>query len=143
MNPEELKNKLILHLRVNKLDNTGIFPPILLYELLINKQFVNCRLKQGFISMNNEGHCWHLWIENGEEEEEIDINQDIARHLNDYFKLINFDLTTEPPKKYDKDETNVCQWELYNEDKNKFWKEQPMKYRNFRAKVLNKIFKDC
>jgi len=140
MNIEELKQKLILHMRVNKLDNTGIFPPILLHELLINKKFSNCKLKQGFISMNGQGHhCWHLWIEN--EEEIIDINQDIACHLNEYFKSIKFDLTTETPEKYDKDETNVCQWELYNEDKKNFWKEQPMKYRNFRAKVLNKIFK--
>ena len=140
MNIEELKNKLILHLRVNKLDNTGIFPPILFHELLINKNFPNCKLTQGFISMNGQGHCWHLWIENGDEI--IDINQDIARHLNEQFKLVKFDLTTETPEKFDKDETNVCQWELYNEDKKKFWKEEPMKYRNFRGKVLHKLFKN-
>jgi len=140
MNIDELKNKLILHLRVNKLDNTGIYPPILLHELLIYKNFTNCKLKQGFISMNGQNHCWHLWIENGDEV--IDINQDIARHLNDYFKLIKFDLTTETPEKYDKDETNVCQWELYNEEKKKFWKEQSMKSRNFRGKVIHKLFKD-
>ncbi len=45
-------------------------------------------------------------------------------------------------EKYDKDETNVCQWELYNEEKKKFWKEQSMKSRNFRGKVIHKLFKD-
>ena len=90
--------------------------------------------------MSGQGHCWHLWIENGDEV--IDINQDIARHLNDYFKLVKFDLTTETPENFDKDETNVCQWELYNEDKKKFWKEQSMNSRNFRGKVIHKLFKN-
>lgn len=139
---EEVKNKLILYLKLNKLETSGIFPPILLNELLLNKNFSGCKVKQGFISMNNEGHCWHLWIENGEDI--IDINQDIARSMNDDFKHVKFDLSTEPPLSgnYDKDDTNVSHWELYNEDKRKFWKEQPMKYQNFRGKVLHKLFKN-
>ena len=137
---EELKRKLTLHLRLVKLDNSGIYPPILLCELLKHKGFSNCKLKQGFISLANEGHCWHLWIENGDQV--IDINHEIACHLNEYFRKLKFDLSTEKPEKYDKDDTSVELWELYNEDKRKFWKEQPMKVQNFRSKMFNKIFKN-
>lgn len=131
---EEIKNKLILHLRLNKVDNAGIIPPILLHELLVHKKF-KCELQQGFISMSNQGHCWHLWIKT-EDETVMDINHDIACHINEYFKAVEFDLTPIAPEKYDKDDTQVSQWELYNEDKKKFWKEQPMNMKNFRAKMF-------
>lgn len=142
MNIQEISKKMILHLRLSKLDNTGIFPPIMLCELLNHKGFTKYKLKQGFISLANEGHCWHLWIENDDDGDIIDINHDIACHLNEYFRNLHFDLTSDIPEKFDKDETNVQLWELYNEDKKKFWKEQPMKIKNFRAKIFNKIFKN-
>ena len=134
---EEIAKKFILHMRLSKLDNTGILPPILLCELLIHIGFTNCKLKQGFISISGEGHCWHVWIENNGTV--IDINQDIACHLNEYFRNITFDLTTETPEKFDKDDTHVHLWELYNENKTTYWKEQPMNIKNFRSKIFNKI----
>lgn len=137
---DEIKNKLILHLRLNKLDNSGIFPPIILNELLIHKGFTDCKLKQGFISLNNEGHCWHIWNENNENKV-IDINQEIACRLNEYFRNVEFNLSTDVPEKFDKNDDYVAQWELYNNDKKKFWKEQPMKIRDFRSKIF-KVFKN-
>jgi hypothetical protein len=134
MNIVEIKSKLFLLLRLNKLDNTGILPPILLHELLIHKGFTDCELKQGFISPEGGGYCWHLWIEKGDDI--IDINTDIACHIDENFKNLKFDFTYEIPETYDKDDTCVELWEHYNTDKKQFWKKQTMKVKNFRAKIF-------
>jgi hypothetical protein len=136
---DEIKKKFTLHLKLNKLTNSGILPPILLYEVLVHKGFKKCELKQGFMSAGSD-HCWHIWIVN--QNEVIDINHDLVFEKHENFKHISFDLTTEIPEKFEKNDEFVHMWELYNEDKKKFWKEQPMNVKNFRAKMFNKIFKN-
>lgn len=137
---DEIKKKFTLHLKLNKLTSTGILPPILLHEILVHKGFKNYKLKQGFMSAGPE-HCWHIWIA-GDDDDVIDINHDLVFEKHEIFKHIKCDLSTEVPEKFDKNDEFVHMWELYNEDKKKFWKEQPMNVKNFRSKMFNKIFKN-
>ena len=138
---EDIKKKFILRICLNKLERTGVIPPLLLSEVLHKKGFTNYKLKQGYISQNNEGYCWHAWIENDETKHIVDVNYDIVCRNNEEFKNLNFDLSSDIPegKTFDKNDEYVSMWEEYNSDKKKFWKSQPMKVQNFRAKIFKTI----
>lgn len=59
---EALLNRYILKLRVNGLQNCGLYGNVLLHELFDRNDFRGTRLVQGYITLGEET-CWHVWVD--------------------------------------------------------------------------------
>jgi hypothetical protein len=136
MYPVDIQKRLALKLKLNKIDNCGLTAPILLNEILA-KCGHTTQLVQGYCSLS-EDTCWHVWVECGAQK--LDIGYTIACLNDKEFEKCTVILHTriaqgaKPPQK---DTESVDNWETYQKDSKEFWKKQPIKIQNFRAKVLN------
>jgi hypothetical protein len=132
----EIQRRLALKLKLHKIDSCGIAAPILLNEILAKNGY-QTKLVQGYCSLSKET-CWHIWIEIGSEK--FDIGYTIACLNDKEFEKCKMILHTnlapgaEPPKT---DTETTDEWELYEKDHRAFWKKQPIKVQNVRAKLLN------
>jgi len=149
LNITEIQHRLALKFRINKIDNGGIFGPILLYEILKHKdRNISCEIIEGYLKIHTPDNldpeiCWHIWVEsNGQI---YDINKVMAIMNEPSFKNCEFLYERNQEDKPDEDE-NIKQlkenWELYKKkEKTEFWKLTPIKIRNFRAKIFREINK--
>jgi hypothetical protein len=137
---EKLQHRLVLKFRVNKIQNSGVYGPILLNELFHHMD-KDCKshIREGYLSITTTNKekpefCWHLWVEN--EGVKYDINREMAERNDEEFKVCEFDYMDsveddiKPKELYE-------QWKLYQEDKKEFWKQSPQKIKNFRTKMFN------
>ena len=141
MYPTDIQKRLALKLKLNKIDNCGLTAPILLNEILA-KQGLKTRLVQGYCSLSGDT-CWHVWVEIQMSEhgspQKLDIGYTIACLQDQEFEKCEMILhTTLAPgaKTPQKDTESVDMWEIYQKDSKEFWKKQPTKVQNFRAKVI-------
>ena len=131
-----IQKRLALKLKLNKIDSCGIAASILLNEILAKNGY-QTKLVQGYCSLNKET-CWHIWVEIGSEK--FDIGYTFAcLHDNEFEKcqpILHMNLApgAEPPKT---DTETLDDWELYEKDHRAFWKKQPIKIQNVRAKLVN------
>ena len=131
-----IQRRLALKLKLHKIDSCGIAAPILLNEILAKSGF-KTKLVQGYCSLNSET-CWHIWVEIGAEK--YNIGHTISSlHDPEFEKChpvlhLNIAPGNEPPKT---DTEATDDWELYQSDHKAFWKKQPVKVQNIRAKLLN------
>ena len=136
MLPVDIQKRLALKLKLNKIDNCGLTAPILLNEILV-KCGHTTRLVQGYCSLSDDT-CWHVWVEIGAQK--FDIGYTIAC-LNDkeFLSCCMILHTSLAPgaKTPQRDTESLDMWEIYQKDSKEFWKKQPIKVQNFRAKVLN------
>jgi hypothetical protein len=142
MHPFDVQKRLALKLKLNKIDDCGITAPILLNEFLA-KMGHTTKLVQGYCSTGGET-CWHVWIELQMSEhgspQNLDIGYNLACLKDREFEKCNVILHknvapgAKPPQK---DTESVDLWEVYQKDSKEFWKKQPIKVQNFRAKTLN------
>lgn len=136
MLPVDIQKRLALKLKLNKIDNCGLTAPILLNEILV-KCGHTTRLVQGYCSLSDDT-CWHVWVEIGAQK--FDIGYTIAC-LNDkeFLSCCPILHTSIAPgvKEPQRDTESLDMWEIYQKDSKEFWKKQPIKVQNFRAKVLN------
>ena len=142
MHPTDVQKRLALKLKLNKIDNCGLTAPILLNEILA-KCGHTTKLVQGYCSLSEET-CWHVWVEIGPSEHgshhKLDIGYTIACLNDKEFEKCTMILHTglaPGAKTPQKDTETVDMWEIYQKDSKEFWKKQPIKVQNFRAKVLN------
>ena len=132
----EIQKRLALKLKLYKIDNCTIAAPILLNEILAKNGY-QTKLVQGYCSLNNET-CWHVWVEVGSEK--FDIGYTIACLQDKEFEkcrmILHTNLTPDgnPPSA---DTETVDSWEVYLKDHREFWKKQPIKVQNVRAKLIN------
>ena len=137
---KNIQNRLVLKFRVNKVQTSGIYGPILLNELFHHHD-KDCKseIKEGYLKIVTTDKekpeiCWHLWVEN--DGNKYDINRVMAERNDEEFRACEFDYLdsidedTKPQELYE-------QWKLYQEDKKEFWKKSPMKLKNFRSKLFN------
>jgi hypothetical protein len=131
-----IQKRLALKLKLYKIDSCGIAAPILLNEILAKNGY-QTKLVQGYCSLDKET-CWHIWIEIGSEK--IDIGNTIAcLHDKEFEKCkmilhTNLALGSESPKT---NTETLDEWDIYKDDHKAFWKKQPIKVQNVRAKLLN------
>jgi hypothetical protein len=138
-----LQKRLALKLKLNKIDNCGIAAPILLNEILA-KNGHKTKLVQGYCSLNQDT-CWHVWVEVVDKcgslgPEKLDIGYTIACLNDKEFEKCNMILHTNLAPGADtpsSDTESLDNWELYEKDHKAFWKKQPIKVQNTRAKLLN------
>jgi hypothetical protein len=149
-----MERRLALKFRLNKIENAGIFGPILLNELFQHQGasvVVNPRLVQGYLQITTAAGgppetCWHVWVETGGGESPSivhDINQTLSVMNDPNFGLCQFcHLTERPPDaaEVQVDEEVAEHYALYTRDKKEFWKTIPtMKVRNIRAKIFRDL----
>ena len=142
---EEIQRRLALKFRLNKIENSGIFGPILLNELF-NHTKVRSKIVEGYLKIHTPGSldpeiCWHIWVV-GNDETVYDINHVLAIMKEPAFENCEFCYETVIENKpEDSDETKELKehWKLYEEDKTEFWKLTPMKIKNLRAKMFRDI----
>jgi hypothetical protein len=136
---EEIQYRLALKLKLRKIDSCGIAAPILLNEILAKNGF-KTELVQGYCSVNQET-CWHVWIET--DGKQIDIGQTIASLKDSRFKnvsvILHKNIAPDAPAPQTDTET-LDEWDLYQKDHKEFWKKQPMRVQNARAKLLNETW---
>ena len=143
MLPVDIQKRLALKLKLNKIDNCGLTAPILLNEILA-KCGHTTQLVQGYCSLSEET-CWHVWVEVDKcttlgPAQKLDIGYTIACLQDKEFeKCCPILHTSLAPgaKAPQRDTESVDMWEVYQKDTKEFWKKQPIKVQNFRAKVLN------
>ena len=139
---EEIQRRLALKFRLNKIENSGIFGPILLNELFKHRKMTSA-LVEGYLKIHTPDSldpeiCWHVWVKD-ENENVYDINQVLAVMKEPAFDNCDFCYETELENKPEESpETKELKehWELYEKDKSEFWKITPMKIRNLRAKMF-------
>ena len=80
---EHLQKRLALKFRLNKIENAGIYGPILLNELYahIDKD-CSTELVQGYLQITSPGGgvetCWHVWVKDTATQKIYDINEMLA-----------------------------------------------------------------
>lgn len=139
---EVIQRRLALKFRLHKIENSGIFGPILLDELLKHKK-MSSTLVEGYLKIHTPDSldpeiCWHIWIKDTNETI-YDINHVLAIMKEPAFSNCKFLYETEIEKApEDSDQTKELKehWEFYKKDKHEFWKCSPMKIRNLRAKIF-------
>lgn len=119
-----MDKKLALRISLNKLENTGIFPNILLSEVL------NKKLIQGYILVDNE-FSWHVWVED---------EMDVVLHLSG-FADHKVQYTTFKPIKFEKNDEQVNLYETYVKSPKDYWKLQPKNFKEFKKRYVNKFLK--
>jgi hypothetical protein len=141
MTPLEIQKRLALKLKLNKIDDCGIAAPILLNEILA-KMGHTTTLVQGYCSSGSET-CWHVWIELQMSEhgppQKLDIGYTIACLKDSEFlkcTVILHKNVAPGAKEPQRDTESLDLWEIYQKDSKEFWKKQPVRVQNFRAKVL-------
>jgi hypothetical protein len=129
--------KFALHLRLHKLQDTGVLATILLHELL-QKQGQKVTLVQGYLTVMGET-CWHVWIED-ENDRPIDLGRILACLVDPEFNRCEFKLSREKPAgEVQEDPANVGIWDARNEKL--FWKRAPRSFLNFRSKCHKTVSK--
>lgn len=124
--------KLALKIKVNKLTNYQIIGPIIYHEVFPK----TTRLVQGYCKYGNEW-CWHLWVQDMETLEYIDIIEKLAPTE---MGPLNLEKTeTKPVGEILIDNETIEQWKLYEEDPKQFWKSLPKKVQDFRSKFKREI----
>ena len=140
---EEIQRRLALKFRLNKIENSGIYGPILLNELFHYKyKNTYSKLVAGYLKIYTPDSldpeiCWHLWVD--VDDNVFDINQVLAIMKDNAFENCEFYYETElnnKPEESDETQELKEHWELYEKDKSEFWKTTPMKIRNLRAKMF-------
>ena len=131
----EIQKRLALRMKLYKIDDCNIAAPILLNEILAKNGY-QTKLVQGYCSLNKDT-CWHVWVE--VDSQKFDIGYTIACLHDSEFEKCKMILHTnlvpdsEPPTF---DSEIVESWDLYQKDHHEFWKKQPIKVQNVRAKLL-------
>jgi hypothetical protein len=131
----EIQKRLALKLKLHKIDSCGIAAPILLNEILAKNGY-QTKLVQGYCSLDKDT-CWHIWVEIGADK--FNIGHSIAcLHDKEFEKChpilhLNLAPGSEPAKS---DTETLDDWEIYQGDHRSFWKKQPTKVQNVRAKLL-------
>ena len=139
---EEIQRRLALKFRLNKIENSGIFGPILLHELFKHKK-MNSTLVEGHLKIHSPDNlepeiCWHAWVKD-DNDNIYDINQVLAVMKDPAFNNCEFCYETETengPEESPEAKELKEHFELYKKDKTEFWKLTPMKIRNLRAKMF-------
>jgi hypothetical protein len=134
---EALLNRYILKLRVNGLQNCGLYGNVLLHELFDRNDFRGTRLVQGYITLGEET-CWHVWVEDEATNEKYDVISRLATGNNAGFTY----LYERPESGAEEDAEVTAEFELYTSNKAEFWKKlsTPTKVKNFRAKMMKKLY---
>ena len=143
---EQLQKRLALKFRLNKIDNAGIYGPILLNELYAHTdKDCSTELVQGYLQITSPGGgvetCWHVWVQDSETKKIYDINEMLAMMNDPNFRLCQFCHLEE----LGSDDANIDEevkefYEVYKEDKKKFWKTIPnVKIKNLRAKFFREL----
>jgi hypothetical protein len=146
---DQIQKRLALKFRLNKIDNAGIYGPILLNELYAHTD-KNCstELVQGYLQITSPGGvetCWHVWVRDTTTQKIYDINEMLAMMNDPNFRFCKFcHLEELGPGDQEKD-INIDEevkgfYEVYKEDKKKFWKTIPsIKIKNLRAKLFREL----
>ena len=134
---EALLNRYSLKLRVNGLQNCGLSGNVLLHELFDRNDFRGTRLVQGYITLGEET-CWHVWVEDEATNEKYDVISRLATGNNAGFTY----LYERPESGAEEDDEVTAEFELYKSNKAEFWKKlsTPTKVKNFRAKMMKKLY---
>jgi hypothetical protein len=136
MLPEDIQKRLALKLKLNKIDNCGLTAPILLNEILAKCGHAT-KLVQGYCSLSADT-CWHVWVQ--VDKRSLDIGYTIACLQDKEFEKCHAILHASlapGAKEPQRDTETTDMWEIYQKDSKEFWKKQPTRVQNFRAKVLN------
>ena len=129
----DIFNRYILKLKVNLLQNCGLYGNLVLHELFIRNDVCESRLVQGYIAVGDET-CWHVWVEVG------DAKYDVISKISD----TEFTYLYERPESgAEEDDEVTAEYELYKTNKVDFWSKRstPQRIKNFRSKMLKEKWK--
>ena len=129
---DALFNRYILKLKVNSLQNCGLYGNVVLHELFIRNDVRDSRLVQGYITVGEET-CWHVWVEVGDAKYDV-----ISKLSGTEFTY----LYERPESGAEEDDEVTAEFELYKTDKVEFWTKlsTPQRIKNFRSKIMRGIF---
>ena len=126
----DVKNKLVLRLKLNKLTNCGLLGPIILHDALIKKGR-DVKLVQGWCGVDDKWG-WHVWVTD-KDDTILDVQADLTN-----WDIRNVQYTTlgEPDGAVKYDDI-IAQWNDYKTNPKKFWNETDRKLKDFRAKFVH------
>jgi len=122
-------DRLLLRLRLYKLDNYIVESTVLLHEILSGSQ-----LKSGYVLINGRDCCWHTWVEHGGKR--YDFGFELACKQDENFKNAHIEyldnLSTEHSHLEVHEDKELV--ERFNGHIADFWKTAPKNFREFRSK---------
>jgi len=128
-----MTERFVLLLKLNKVQPSGIVPPAMYAE------YCGGELVQGYMKLTNTDYAWHVWVE--KDGYQYDINKMLYKLYNKDFQDLDIKLYKNIPEesKVESIEGIVKEWELYNQDPQKFWKSVPKNIREVKSKIFKSL----
>ena len=120
-------DRLLLRLRLHKLDHHVVESTVLLHELLLGS-----KLKSGYILINGKDCCWHTWVE--KDGQRYDFGFELACKQDENFKNAHIGyLDSKPPDMQVHEDRELM--DRFNGKTADFWKTAPKQFRDFRTNI--------
>ena len=133
MENDPVAKKLLLRLRLYKLDSCVIESTVLFHEITPSSE-----LKSGYVLVNDRDCCWHAWVER--DGVVFDLGLEIAKKKDPEFALSDIKYLTERPEGVEiHEDTEVI--DRFNGHVADFWKTAPKNFRDFRTKFKKTLSK--
>lgn len=123
--------RYVLKMRLNRVQTCGISGPLIWSE--VNR---NLTAVQGYIKTQGQ-LCWHVWCQDTQGNIE-DVGWELAKREDAAFANTEKEYVMLPPEgvEVDRDLEVVERWERYQEDPGGYWKTEPQRVQDFRAKIM-------
>ena len=133
MENDPIAKKLLLRLRLYKLDSCVVESTVLFHEVTPGSE-----LKSGYVLVNDRDCCWHTWVE--KDGKVFDLGLEIAKKRDPEFNMTGIKYLEDKPEDIEvqQDQELVDRFNGHIAD---FWKTAPKKFREFRSKFKRSLNK--
>lgn len=126
----DIKNRLVLRLKLNKLVDCGLLGPIILHDAMVKKGHA-AKLVQGWSGVGDKWG-WHVWVTD-KDNNILDVQAD----LTDWDQRRVQYTTLGEPEGVEKNNDLIREWDDYNKNPKKFWGDTDRRLKDFRAKFVH------
>jgi len=128
-----MEDRFALLLKLNKIQPVGIVPPAMYAD------HIGGEVVQGYMKLTQTDYAWHIWAE--KDGVQIDMNKILYKLYNKGYDEMNIKLYNSVPENCNiqKIDSVVAEWDVYNDDPQKFWKNVPQKIKETRSKIFKSL----
>lgn len=128
-----MADRFALLLKLHKIQPVGIVPPAIYAE------YIGGKVVQGYMKITQNDYAWHVWVE--KDGIQIDMNKILYKLYNKGYDDMNIELYNSVPENCNiqKIDSVVAEWNVYNDDPQKFWKNVPKNIKETRTKIFKSL----
>jgi len=128
-----MTDRFALLLKLNKVKPVGIVPPAMYAE------YIGGEVVQGYMKLTHHDYAWHIWVE--KDGVQFDMNKILYKLYNKGYDEMNIELYNSVPENCNiqKIDSVVAEWNVYNDDPQKFWKNVSPNIKETRSKIFKSL----